>query len=470
MCVCVIVCVGVVGRSGNNIIIKENITINNNLGGCVEFGGDLCCCDFVACVPHSSLSIFANLSIGRITIAPEQTIANATVTNQKDGRKKDQAANGARFPFQEESDQVQHNEHDVRLHQCRIRWLRYQQHRNQTLQTIHGDGVGFSSRIKAITTKYTLEFLCGWNAQWWWQIHGRKSCYVFFYINSWLLLLHYAAGCYVVCLGKIWAIFFFNRPFWHAMFLVLQLEARKTTGKKVAPNLRVTFCVLFIFIPKAIIKMTKESVPTPKAGYNPDELRDYLPLYYKRLFPHIPFYRWLSYGLCKFAEAPPVNFCAKIYIFPCLLFHPAESGIFSHREFSFTTSDDIYIRYLSFENQSEMEKEICTRNPAKIDIGPVMTKRWVEFIFPPKWNVFKITEIFYSISFRPKDHHLTSNFKTVQRELVFDIDMTDYDDVRTCCSGAEVCTKCWKFMNIACRILDVALRGKTHRKTYSSWF
>lgn len=38
-------------------------------------------------------------------------------------------------------------------------------------------------------------------------------------------------------------------------------------------------------------------------------------------------------------------------------------------------------------------------------------------------------------------------------------DISDYDDVRYCCSGADVCSECWPLMTIAIKVIDTALRG-----------
>lgn len=151
---------------------------------------------------------------------------------------------------------------------------------------------------------------------------------------------------------------------------------------------------------------------TSEPQYSVQEL---MKLYYGRLFPYQQFHRWLVYG--NDSKRPQ-----------------ADQVFFQKRELCFTLDGDIFCRYQSFKDCQDMEEAIKARCPAKIDIGPVYTAN-------------------------PQDRaKYAGQFTTVERELVFDIDLTDYDDVRTCGKEGHICSKCWPLMALAVQILDVGLR------------
>lgn len=147
-------------------------------------------------------------------------------------------------------------------------------------------------------------------------------------------------------------------------------------------------------------------------------VQDMMKLYYSRLFPHQEMYKWLAYG--NDGKHPK-----------------SDASFFQRREFCFTLDGDIFVRYQSFKDAGEMAMALKERCPSKIDIGPV-------------YNVDPQRRAAYQGS--------GQGFSPVERELVFDIDLTDYDDVRTCGKEGHICNKCWPLMAAAIKILDAGLR------------
>ncbi|KAL2210789.1 prim-pol domain-containing protein [Sarocladium strictum] len=124
------------------------------------------------------------------------------------------------------------------------------------------------------------------------------------------------------------------------------------------------------------------------------------------------------------------------YLFQWLNHSPTPTNDFGNREFAFTLQNDAYLRYQSFATADLLRKDVLRLMPSRFEIGPVYTTN-------------------------PRDRKTLRNssaFKPLAKELCFDIDLTDYDDVRTCCDKANICNKCWQFMTMAIKVIDAALR------------
>lgn len=150
------------------------------------------------------------------------------------------------------------------------------------------------------------------------------------------------------------------------------------------------------------------TAPAQQESYSDPSL---MKQFYSRLFPFRSLFQWLNHS-------------------------PRPGPDFANREFALTLANDAYLRYQSYPTADMLRQDILRHIPSRFEIGPVYTTN-------------------------PRDRKTlrkSSMFRPLSKEIVFDIDLTDYDDIRTCCEKANICLKCWAFATMAIKVVDVALR------------
>ena len=167
------------------------------------------------------------------------------------------------------------------------------------------------------------------------------------------------------------------------------------------------------FSSSAATRPEDSSQPAPQAApaKRPVVEEETLRQFYQRLCPFRQLFQWLNHSATPQPD-------------------------FQNREFSFWLPGNRVIRYLSFPSADLLRKQVVQMCPERFEIGPQYT-------------------------INPKDRKTlkkASAFRPVMKELVFDIDMTDYDPIRTCCQGTKICNKCWQFIVMAIKVVDTALR------------
>lgn len=151
-----------------------------------------------------------------------------------------------------------------------------------------------------------------------------------------------------------------------------------------------------------------DSVPSENGQYRPSS-SDML-YYYERLLPFKSIFQWLNHS-------------------------PAPTPDFVNREFAFEFKSGAYQRYNSFTGYQDFKQTVVKLNPTRFEVGAIYT-------VPP--NQRKVVS--------------KNVLRPLEKELVFDIDLTDYDEVRTCCSKTLICNKCWKFIDLAIELMELGLR------------
>lgn len=158
--------------------------------------------------------------------------------------------------------------------------------------------------------------------------------------------------------------------------------------------------------------MTSEentATPPEQKGKGRPSSADML-FYYDRLLPFKSIFQWLSHS-------------------------PKATKDFTMREFAYEFRLGAYQRYNSYASAEEFKKAVVAANPTRFEVGAV-----------------------YSVNPKERKNLPKSAMRPLSKELVFDIDLTDYDEIRTCCSKTDICTKCWKFIQVATKIILAALK------------
>jgi DNA primase small subunit len=141
--------------------------------------------------------------------------------------------------------------------------------------------------------------------------------------------------------------------------------------------------------------------------------------YYEYVFPYQEMFDWLAYGHDGKHPAADPSFPKRREI--CLTLGGADG------------TDEIFARYQSYADAASLKQALVKKCPIKIDIGPVYSRD-------------------------PTTRKQYPDFHPLERELVFDIDMDGYDDVRLCCQGNKLCTSCWPLMTMGVSVMDHVLR------------